>query len=255
MFVIIKLISMLLMPTTLMIGCVLVGLLTRSRPLAVFGALLLAACLVLPLGTWVTLPLEARFPAVSDPPIKVDGIVLLGGAIDDITSQDWQTPVLNGAANAVTSFVSLARRYPDAKLVFTGGSGSIAQGYTTETEWTRRLFAELGLSSSRVLFEDASRTTWENAVDVSRLVQPKPGETWVLLTNAMHMPRSVGVFRATGWSVLPWPTGYRSRPGASKWLPLMSENLPLLDMAAHEWLGMLAYWLLGHSSALFPAPS
>ena len=248
MFVSIKLISLLFMPTTLMIGCVIVGLLAAS------GALLLVACLVLPVGTWAALPLEARFPAVSFPPAKVDGIILLGGAIDDITSQDWQTPVLNATANKMTSFVSLAQRYPAAKLVFSGGSGSLAQGYTTEAEWARRLLADLGLSPDRVLFEDASRTTWENAVEVGGLVQPKPGETWVLLTNAMHLPRSVGVFRAAGWSVLPWPAGYRSRPGVGKWLPIMSDNLPLLDMAAHEWLGMLAYRLRGQSRALFPAP-
>ena len=156
MLVSVKLIPLLFMPTTLMIGCVIVGLPARSRALVAFGTLLLAACLVLPVGTWAALLLEARFPAVSYPPAKVDGIILLGGTIDDINSQDWQTPVLNAASNKTTSFVSLACRYPAAKLVFTGGSGSLAQSYITEPEWARRLLADLGFSPDRVLFEDAS---------------------------------------------------------------------------------------------------
>jgi uncharacterized SAM-binding protein YcdF (DUF218 family) len=68
------------------------------------------------------------------------------------------------------------------------------------------------------------------------------------------MPRSVGVFRAAGWQVLPWPVGYRSRDTISGWAPSLGEKLAVLDNAGHEWLGLLAYWLQGHSSALFPAP-
>jgi len=86
-------------------------------------------------------------------------------------------------------------------------------------------------------------------------VQPKPGETWVLLTSASHMPRAVGAFRAAGWAVLPWPVGYRSRDRVWGFETSLGTRLSVLDTAGHEWEGLLAYWLRGHSSALFPAPA
>lgn len=254
MFVATKLLSLALAPTALMIELALIGLVLRRRSIVALAIGLLTACMVLPIGTWATRPLENRFPAVTEPPARIDGIVLLGGAIDDLTSEDRQTPTLNAAANRITTFVILARRYPDARLVRTGGSGNIQQGDASEAPWALEQLKDLGLDPSSVTSEANSRTTWENAVEVNRLVQPKPGEIWVLLTSAMHMPRAVGVFRAAGWQVLPWPVGYRSRNHLETWLPPMADGFSSLDMAMHEWTGLLAYWLQGHSSALFPAP-
>ena len=253
-FVISKLLAAALTPTAIMIELLWIGLLLRRRWVLLLGAGLLTCVAVLPVGAWVVRPLEDRFPAVTTPPAKVDGIIVLGGAIDDLVSNDRQTPILNTAANRLTTFVALANRYPNARLVFTGGSGDLVQGITTEAPFARDLLASLGLPPDRVLYEGQSRTTWENAVDVTRLVQPKPGETWVLLTSAMHMPRAMGVFRAAGWTMLAWPAGYRSADTIRVWTPAGGWQFALLDDAVHEWQGLLVYWLQGHTSALFPAP-
>ena len=232
-----------------------VGLILRCRRIVLLGAMLLTICLLLPVGSWAINPLEDRFPAVTQPPARVDGIIVLGGAIDDITSQDRQTPTLTGAANRLTTFLILAKLYPNARLVFTGGSGDLVQGVATEAPFARDFLASLGLPPERVVYEQSSRTTWENAVEVNHLVQPKPGEVWVLLTSAAHMPRSMGVFRAAGWrNMLAWPVGYRSRDHISAWAPGLGEQLAVLDLAVHEWQGLVAYWLQGQSSAVFPAP-
>ena len=98
----------------------------------------------------------------------------------------------------MTTFVILAKRYPGAKLVFTGGSGAIEQGVSNEAEYARILLEQLGLPPDRVVFETTSRTTWENAVNTYALVKPQPSESWILLTSASHMPRAVGVFRKLG---------------------------------------------------------
>jgi uncharacterized SAM-binding protein YcdF (DUF218 family) len=257
-FVAAKLLSALLLPAALMVELAVVGLLFRrrraGRVLLWLGVGSLTVCLLLPVDSWAIRPLEDRFPQIVEPPAQVDGIVVLGGAIDDLTSLDRNTPTLNAAANRMTSFAILAHRYPNARLVFTGGSGAIEQGVTTEAIFARDLLAQLGVPPERVVFEAASRTTWENAVEVGKLVQPKPGETWVLLTSASHMPRAVGVFRAAGWRVLPWPVGYRSRDRVAAFAPSLGRKLEVLDTAAHEWTGLLAYWAEGRSSALFPAP-
>ena len=254
MFIATKLLSPLLAPTALMIELALLGLLLRRRSVMALAIGLMVACMILPVATWAGRPLENRFPAVVEPPEHVDGIILLGGAIDDLTSQDRQTATFNDAANRITTFVTLARRYPDARLVMAAGSGDLQQGHASEAPWALKQFADLNLDPSRVMSDANSRTTWENAVEVNRMVRPKPDETWVLLTSAVHMPRAVGVFRAAGWRVLPWPVGYRSRNQLDTWTPALSGGFATLDMAAHEWTGLLAYWLQGHSSALFPAP-
>lgn len=258
MFVVGKLLTCLLLPTALMVECALLGLLLAhwpaGRALLALAVAAQAACLVLPVDAWAIRPLEDRFPQVTAYPDRVDGIVVLGGAIDDLTSRDRDTPTLTAAANRVTTFVELARRYPEARLVFTGGSGDIEQGVSNEAEFARILFAQLGLPPGRVLFESESRTTRENAVDAAALARPRDGERWVLVTSASHMPRAVGVFRRAGWAVLPWPVGYQSRDHVAA-LPLsLGQKLAVLDWAAHEWIGLLAYRLRGWTDSVFPGP-
>jgi len=258
-FVVGKLLTVLMLPTALMVECLLLGLLLRrrrvGRTLLAVSVAGLAACLVLPVGSWAIRPLEDRFPAVTALPGQVDGIVVLGGAIDDLTSRDRDTPTLTSAANRMTTFVWLARHYPNARLVFTGGSGDIVQGVSNEAKYARILLCDqLGLPPDRITFEDRSRTTWENAVYTAALVRPKPGERWVLLTSASHLPRAVGVFRKVGWTVLPWPVGYQSRDNISAMAQSMGQKLAVLDWAVHEWIGLVTYRLRGWTSALFPAP-
>ena len=253
-----KLLTILMLPTALMIEGAVLGLLLRRRRLG-RGLLVLAiaaqaACLLLPVDAWSIRPLEDRFPAIAVPPDNVDGIVVLGGAIDDLTSRDRDAPTLNWAANRMTGFVELSRRYPHAKLVFTGGSGAIEQGLANESDYARILFEQLGLPADRVMFEDKSRTTRENALYTAALVHPQPGERWVLLTSASHMPRAIGVFRQTGWSMLAWPVGYHSRDRIAGYPQSLGQKLATLDWAAHEWIGLVAYYLQGFSNELFPAP-
>ena len=258
MFIVDKILTMLILPSALMIECALVGLLLSQwragHALLIVAIGAMTACLVLPVDSWAIRPLEDRFPAVTTPPDKIDGIVVLGGAIDDLTSRDRNTPTLNSAANRMTTFVMLAKHYPQAKLVFTGGSGDLEQGVSNETDYARILLGQLGLPLDRVMFENSSRTTWENAVNTYELVKPQPNEHWVLLTSASHMPRAMGVFRKVGWTMLPWPVGYQSRDHISAYPQSMGKKLAVLDWAAHEWIGLVVYYFQGRTNALFPAP-
>jgi hypothetical protein len=70
------------------------------------------------------------------------------------------------------------------------------------------------------------------------------------------MPRAMGAFRRAGFKVEPWPVDYRTRGRADLTRPFdtVSEGLRRVDVAAREWVGLLAYRLSGRSSALFPAP-
>ncbi|HLB78977.1 MAG TPA: YdcF family protein, partial [Dongiaceae bacterium] len=168
------------------------------------------AVAVLPLGAWLLVPLEARFPPPVPLPAEVDGIVVLGGAVDAYLAEAREQPALNEQAERVVALVDLARRYPQARLVYSGGSGSPWSAAYREADAARPLLARLGLDTSRVVFERESRNTHENAVQTLALAQPEAGETWLLVTSAWHMPRAVGCFRRLDWAVTPYPVDYQT---------------------------------------------
>ncbi|MET0257687.1 MAG: YdcF family protein, partial [Methylobacterium sp.] len=114
----------------------------------------------------------------------------------------------------------------------------------------------LGLDERRLVLEDRSRTTRENALLTRELLQPQSGQVWLLVTSAAHMPRSVGCFRAAGFDVLPYPTDYQTPGGASIWEPSSAtvRNVEKVHFAIREYLGLVAYRLTGKIGALFPAP-
>ena len=170
-----------------------------------------------PLGPTLVPPLEARFTRASIPHGRhIDGIIVLGGSID-----------------RTVEGVELARRYPTAKLVITGFKEEEAHAYALRH----------GIGD-RLVLETKSRTTYENALLTARLLAPARGQHWIIVTDAWHMPRSVGAFRAAGFTVLPWPI--RSAPDSARLTA---------GIARHEWLGLIAYRLLGRSDSLFPAPA
>lgn len=226
-----------------------------GRRLVTLGVLGVAAIMFLPIGNFAGLPLENRFPRPPQLPADVDGIIVLGGAVETALTQERGLPALNGAAERMTELVALAQRYPRARLLFTGGSGSLVPGEVSEADTARALWTAMGVPPDRVLYEDESRNTYENAVFLNALAQPRRGEVWLLVTSAFHMPRSVGIFRRVGWDVVPVPVGFKTAEDWRVWThPPVGERIDLLSAAVHEYVGLLAYWLMGRTSALFPAP-
>lgn len=225
-----------------------------GKRMVTLAAVLLLLVTYTGLGALVALPLEDRFARI-EPEGRIDGIIMLGGALNPPITADRGDPSLNDAAERILGFADLVRRNPDAKAVFTGGSGRLLGQEYKEDVTARAALAQAGIPADRVIYEAESRNTWENAVLSKELVKPAPGERWVLVTSAMHMPRSVGIFRAVGWEVIPYPVDYRTRTGAKPYLRFeFGQNLVILDDAVREWIGLTAYWLMGRTESLFPAP-
>ncbi len=253
-------------PGNLIVVALLVGFLASLAPwrrLRRFGRWVLGltigtaiALAVLPIGTWLLRPLEDRFPAVVEPPPYVDGIIVLGGGIDLARSVDRPGIALKGYAERITAFVDLARRYPSAKLIFSGGSGLLLDQVHREADFAAPLLESLGIAPGRVLFDRDARNTYESAGNVLALANPQPGETWLLVTSAFHMPRSIGVFRRAGWPIAAYPVDYFTGPPDQFALRLnFGEGLGLTSRAIKEWIGLLAYRGLGWTDALFPGPA
>jgi uncharacterized SAM-binding protein YcdF (DUF218 family) len=147
----------------------------------------------------------------------------------------------------------LAIRFPTARIVLSGGVGDLINTQTvTESELGREFLVQLGIAENRIAIDEKSRTTAENAEDSLAIIKPKPGETWLLITSANHMPRAVGSFRAVGFNVVPYPVDFRTVGEGIDWS--LGGGLGKLDVAAHEWIGLVAYWLTGRSTSLFPEP-
>jgi uncharacterized SAM-binding protein YcdF (DUF218 family) len=210
-----------------------------------------------PVGNALVLPLEERFSThmakVPDGPVA--GIILLGGFEDGWVSAGRGGLAVNEAGERLTEGLRLARAKPEAKVIFTGGVGNFVWGEDVERP-VHDYLIDAGIARDRIVIEHLSRNTWENAIFTREIVKAKPGERWLLVTSAYHMPRSVGVFRQAGFDVLPYPVDFRTRDRGDLMRPFesMPRGLERLDLAAKEWIGLAAYWMSGKSSALFPGP-
>ena len=209
-----------------------------------------------PLSTWLILPLEGRFPRPDLARRPVDGIVILGGSEDARVAQGRGVHALNESAERMTETAALARRYPQAKVLFTGGSTEILRQSPVEADAAGVVLRDLGIGADRLLIERSARNTAENAAFAKQLANPKPGERWLLVTSAYHMPRAVGLFRKVRFDVEPWSVDYRTAGRADAWMPFTTpiNGLKRLDLVVKEWVGLVVNKLTGRSDDLLPGP-
>ena len=206
-------------------------------------ALVLLFFLVVPVGAWILTPLENRFPHPAWPD-RVDGVLVLGGGESREMLAIRGTAALIQSEGRYAAAVEAMRRYPNMRVVFAAGLDAPAG---------RAALAQLGANLNRIEFEASSRNTWEN-FDFSRpIARPRAGEIWLVIAHASQIPRAMGIARKIEWPVVPWPVDYRT--GITPQIGLQfTDNLTDLDIAAHEWIGLVVYWTTGRSATLFPAP-
>lgn len=262
MFVLSKVFWLIVDPANLILFALIAGVILIYTPWRRAGRRILVATTAVlvvlslfPAGRYILEPLENRFPA--DPPLPghVDGIVVLGGTLNPFITAARGQPALSSGAERITEFMQLAQHYPNAKLVFTGGSGSVLYPEMKESVVAKKFFDRMGFGNGRILYESDSRNTHENAVFTRELVKPAPGETWILVTSAAHMPRSVGCFRRAGWSVVPFPVDFETEGTGEFEIKFSAlSGLGNLNKALREWIGLVAYRILDRTDALFPGP-
>ena len=263
-FLLSKTLGVLLVPSTFMMALGALGLVltwsrfkhSGQRLLAICVAALLC-CAFFPIGALLLIPLETRFPPWKAEDGEPAGIIVLGGGVDPELSLVHGVPALSAAGVRIVVAAELAHQYPHARLVYAGGNSDLLQKEAKEADAAAAIFAGLGISRDRLRFERQSRNTEENVQFSKALADPKPGERWLLVTSAFHMPRSMGIFRKAGFAVEPYPVDWKTR-GWPDLLTMHSDllqGLSLTDTAIHEWIGLAAYRLTGKIDQLFlPAP-
>src|SRR5262249_10547383 len=244
-----------LVPSNIMVSLGLAGIAVLAigharvgRRMLVASIVLIAAVGILPIGSGLALPLEERFPRWDATRGAPTGIVVLGGGvIRPAISADRGEIVVGDTADRIIAAVELARRYPSARVVFVGKS---------EADFVIQFFEKLGVPRDRVIVEQKSRNTAENATFAKQLVVPKPGERWLLVTSAMHMPRAVGVFRKEGFAVEAYPVDYRTAGTKDQWTlsSALMGGIGIMDHAVHEWTGLFIYWITGRIAVPYPEP-
>jgi uncharacterized SAM-binding protein YcdF (DUF218 family) len=264
-FMLSKLMGFFLVPSNILVGVGLVGVallaigyVRAGRRMLIASIVLIAAVGILPIGSGLALPLEARFPrwdAKREPPTGI--IVLGGGVIKSEISADRGEIVLGRTAERIIAASELARRYPDARIVFTGGNANLIAGGSIEADFVIRFFEQLGVPRDRLIVERKSRNTAENVAFTKQLVTPKAGERWILVTSALHIPRAVGVFQKAGFAVDAYPVDYQTTGTKDPWIlsGSLMDGIRKTDLAVHEWIGLLVYWMAGRMSVLFPGPT
>jgi uncharacterized SAM-binding protein YcdF (DUF218 family) len=229
----------------------------RTSRLSLFAAmLLLGTAAFTSVGYVLADVLENRFTRPATPPTDVTGIILLGGGMDADVNTARRGFELNRSGDRPVEALRLALAYPQAKIVVSGGGSVLESDVETEAVSAARFFTAFGIAADRIVVEDASRTTEENVAGIRQLVSPQPGDTWLLVTSAFHMPRSVGLFRSAGFEVVPWPADYlatgsealRFRPGQP------AENLSVTSVILREWAALASYWITGRIPEFLPGP-
>lgn len=259
-----KTLGVLLIPSNLMsiigaLGLILfcTGYRSYGRKLVFFSVASFVICGFSPVGNMLLVPLEVRFPPWNPENGGPDGIVVLGGVIDQDLSAARGVPVFGNGADRIVAAASLARLYPQSRIVYSGGNSNISPGdASNEADYASLIFESLGISRNRLLLEKHSRNTQENAEFSKALATPKPDERWLLVTSAYHIPRSIGVFRKIGFVVEPYPVDWKTR-GQSDILAIPDRflaGIQITDIAVKEWIGLVAYRMTGKANEVFPSP-
>ena len=265
MFYVKKFVEFLLLPSNLIGFLAALGVLAfiLRRPRLGRAALVLSALLLIiggwtPLGPAALMVLENRFPQpqLIEP---LTGIIMLGGSINTHITADRGQTTLNEAGERVTTVAELSRKFPQARILLASGANAghaLTAQPVTEAAIVRDMLVDLGVDANRMEIEEHSLDTIENAEQSMLLAKPLPGQAWVLVTSASHMPRAVASFRAVGFPVIPNPVDFRTQGPANIRRPVESiaEGLQALDLAAHEWLGLVMYRLTGRTKELLPSP-
>jgi uncharacterized SAM-binding protein YcdF (DUF218 family) len=262
-FVLSKTFGIMLLPANFLIGLGVLGVLLLATRWVLLGRKLMVVSIALlaiggfsPLGNWVLYPLEQQFPPWDATKGAPDGIVVLGGPIDPDLSLAHGVPAIGAGADRLIAAAALARRYPNVRLIYTGGSATLMSGDEREADYALQVFESLGIARDRVELERRARNTWENAEFAKAIAAPKNGERWLMVTSAYHMPRAVGVFRKAGFAVEPYPVDWRVGGRDDLWTfrKFAIDGLAILEISVREWIGLAAYRISGKSSAFFPGP-
>lgn len=207
-------------------------------------------------GMAIMRSLESRYLPLAQIP-RAPVIVVLGGGS---RSPDFPRPTaeLNEAGDRLLYAAWLYKQGAAPHLLLSGGRAVwLGSGRVDEAEVMAQVLEMMGVPRAALWIEDGSRNTYENAGETRRVLAERGITEIILVTSAMHMPRSVRLFERQGLRVIPAPTDFQvtqadwdyftqPHPGIQA-LNLFpdAEALVVTSRALKEYIGMIVYALRG----------
>ena len=206
---------------------------------------------IFPIGKFGIYLLEKEFHTRTEYPYKIDGILILSGATNPYLSNEYNSIEINGSAERLIESVFLINKHKEAKIIFSGGSGSINFNKLTHSKIAKKFFEKMNVDNGQIIYENKSRNTYENIVFSKKIAMPKKNESWLLVTSAFHMKRAILIAKKQNWKLIPYPVDfYQPKQISFKPSINMFSNLSTFQMAFHEWLGLFSYYILGRTNRI-----
>ena len=222
-----------------------------SKIILYFSFLLFFIAGVLPTGSYLLYLLEKNYHNKINLPKNVDGILILSGATNPFLTKEYDQISLNDSVERLTESIQLIKKYPNAKVFFAGGSGSVKYPGLDHSTVAKKFYESLDINIKNINFENTSRNTYENIVFAKKTFNPKKDERWILVTSAFHLKRAIYVGEKLGWKFIPYGTDYKL-PKKFIWRLSINflGNLVSFQHSSHEWIGIISYYLMGRSSKI-----
>ena len=204
-----------------------------------------------PIGKYLIYIIEKEYHNPPDIPPDVDGILILGGATNPLLSEQFNKTNFNDSADRLIHSIPLIKKNKKAKIIFSGGSGFINRPELDHAKHVKKFFISMNLNTDEIFFENKSKNTYENILFSKKIVAPKKNEKWIVVTSAFHMNRAIFIAEKYNWELTPYAVDFTQskklflRPNLN-----LLGNINTLQHGSHEWIGLIAYYLMGRTSRI-----
>ena len=226
-----------------------------SKTILIISSLCLCLIALTPFPYIAAIPLENKYRAFHNKLLakKYAGIITLAGS-KNLSKSIYHNQVnFSKHGERLTETVKLARLLPHLKIIFSGG---LHKKGKYEADIAFQFFTQMGLDKNRLILEKKSYNTCSNAFFTQKKIQALKMDSkkpWLLVTSAFHMPRAAACFKKLGVNIHPYPVDYYSMLGEEKMrLPNIGRSLADFDHIAHEWAGLMFYYLQGKIDEILP---
>ena len=207
---------------------------------------------IMPTGRYMFYQLEKKFHSETLLPEKIDGILILAGATNPSLTKEFNQIHIGESVERLIESIQLHKKYPTAKFIFSGGSGSLIPQDFTHADVAKKFFIQQNINVNKFIFESRSRNTFENILYSKEIISPSPNENWILVTSAFHMVRALNVAEKLDWKFIPYAVDFHVSKQFS-WKPSINfwNNMTAMQFASHEWVGLISYYLMGRTNNIY----
>lgn len=197
-----------------------------------------------PVSDLLLKPLERKYISANPSDLKADAIVVLAG---DLRKKVFPRHEVEVNGTRVIKGVRLYKEKAAPVMIMTGGSGDLFDQAFREAPLMQELAVEMGVPRDKILVEAESRNTRESAVYTKSILDKMKAKKIILVTSALHLPRSYALFKKVGIDTVPVTADFYATDQAYTPFSFIPHPLTLLrsSYAIHEYFGIFVYWLMG----------